>query len=293
METSKQQRITGICLIMVSLLGPGIASSQSAKHTTNNQTNTASVMETQANKETIRKIYAAMNTRNTESLRNSIAEEYTSATGTQGAAGFQEPLAILIKAFPDIHWNIEDLVAEGDKIVVKQKVTGTHANQFQYIAPTGNSIVNDGIAIYTFRQGKVAGSQVYTDRLGFLQQLEVVPTDLAAFANLKYKKEQVEFIDKFIVPAAAKKEFLERVKINRDFIKTLPGFIEDAAYTYTDANNNLVCVTVARWQNKDAVAKAKETVQAEYRKQGFDIAEMMKRLNITLDRGIYTRLEEN
>jgi hypothetical protein len=77
------------------------------------------------------------------------------------------------------------------------------------------------------------------------------------------------------------------MKINRDFIKKLPGFIEDAAYTYQDENDNLICVTVARWRNMDFINKAKEAVQAEYRRENFDMPAMLKRLNISIDRGIY------
>ena len=107
--------------------------------------------------------------------------------------------------------------------------------------------------------------------------------------NKKAQKDQVNFIDKFFVPAAAIKEFKERVTINRVFIKKLPGFIEDAAYEYTDKDGNLIFITVALWQNSEALNKAKEAVQAEYKKEGFDAQAMFKRLGITADRGIYTQ----
>ncbi|OQP58669.1 antibiotic biosynthesis monooxygenase [Niastella populi] len=102
----------------------------------------------------------------------------------------------------------------------------------------------------------------------------------------------MNFIDKFFVPAAAIKEFRERVKINRNFIEKLPGFIEDAAYEYTDNDGNLIFITVAMWQSAEALNKAKEAVQAEYKKEGFDAPAMFKRLGITVDRGIYTRVHE-
>ena len=102
----------------------------------------------------------------------------------------------------------------------------------------------------------------------------------------QYSMQQI-FIDRFIVPQKAIQEFTERVTINRNFIKKLPGFIRDAAYERTDAQGNLVVITVAVWENEEAINKAKEAVQAEYKKQGFNIAEMLERLNITIDRGIY------
>ncbi len=95
------------------------------------------------------------------------------------------------------------------------------------------------------------------------------------------------FIDKFLVPEKAKQEFTERVNINRNFIKKLTGFIEDGAYERTDEHGNLIYITIAVWENEDALKKAKEAVQAEYKKQGFNPAEMFERLNITMDRGTY------
>jgi len=96
-------------------------------------------------------------------------------------------------------------------------------------------------------------------------------------------------IDKLIVPEKAKQEFIERMNINRNFIKQQPGFIGDAVYERSDGQGNLVYVTVAVWQNEDALNNAKEAVQAEYRKQNFNLPEMLKRLNITIDRGIYKK----
>ena len=96
-------------------------------------------------------------------------------------------------------------------------------------------------------------------------------------------------IDKLIVPEKAKQEFIERLDINRNFIKQLPGFIKDAVYERSDGQGSLVYVTIAVWQNEEALKNAKEAVQVEYRKQNFDLQEMLKRLNITIDRGIYKK----
>jgi heme-degrading monooxygenase HmoA len=98
------------------------------------------------------------------------------------------------------------------------------------------------------------------------------------------------FIDRFIVPEKSKPEFYERMAINRNLIKTLPGFIEDTVYERIDEQGNLICVTVAVWASEEAIKKAREVVQAEYKKQGFNLPAMLERLNITLvDRGIYTK----
>ncbi|HEV8285040.1 MAG TPA: hypothetical protein VGQ09_12070 [Chitinophagaceae bacterium] len=111
--------------------------------------------------------------------------------------------------------------------------------------------------------------------------------------NQIFKKTETSeriFIDRFIVPQKAKPEFIERMNINRNFIKNLPGFIEDAVYERSDEQGNLICVTVAVWTSEEAIKKAKEAVQAEYKKEGFNLQEMIERLNITMvERGVYTK----
>lgn len=101
------------------------------------------------------------------------------------------------------------------------------------------------------------------------------------------ENETVCFIDNFFVPAAGVLEFYERMQINRNFIKTLPGFLTDAVYEQRDENGNLTCLTVANWQNARVLEDAKDKVQTEYKRQGFNPAEMMQRLGITMDRGIF------
>lgn len=95
------------------------------------------------------------------------------------------------------------------------------------------------------------------------------------------------FIDKFTIPESAKGEFIARMTINRDFIATLPGFIEDTVYESIDEHGNFLCITIAVWESEDALNKAKEAVQTEYKKQGFNPAEMLERLHIAMDRGVY------
>lgn len=101
------------------------------------------------------------------------------------------------------------------------------------------------------------------------------------------------FIDTFIVPEKSKQEFLERVSINRNFIKHLSGFIKDDAYERTDENGNLIYMTIAIWENEAVLKKAKETVQTQYKKEGFNISEMFERLNIVMERNIYKEAQNH
>ncbi len=117
-------------------------------------------------------------------------------------------------------------------------------------------------------------------------------TDKQTGSNSPSKKStmQVIFIDRFVVPAAARAEFLERAKMNRNFIKDLPGFIEDTAYEEAgDGESHFV--TVAVWQDAESIQNAKKAVTEEYQKEGFNPPEFMKKLNIKLERGLYKRLQ--
>jgi len=113
-------------------------------------------------------------------------------------------------------------------------------------------------------------------------------TPMEALTSSKIETQQF-FIDKFIVPQNAKREFIERMNVNRNFIKNLPGFIEDNVYERTDEHGNLIIVTVAMWENEDAIKNAKGAVQALYQKEGFDMQGFLKRLNIVIDRGQYKK----
>lgn len=247
----------------------------------------------QHNKEVIRKLYEqSLNQRNMSLLRDLIADDFVGARGVKGAAGFEEPVAALIHAFPDIQWKIEELIAEENKVLVRWTWTGTHLGPFQHFAASGKTISNEGMGIFELNDGEVTKLMVYTDRLGFLQSLDAVPIDLTLLANHKSHPDKVIFIDKFAVPIAATKEFNERMRVNRRFVETLPGFIEHAAYTHSNPDGNLICVTTAAWENEQVLEKAKEAVQAEYKRSGFNIVEFLQRLGIKMERGIYEEVKD-
>lgn len=112
-------------------------------------------------------------------------------------------------------------------------------------------------------------------------------------SNNKSSEMKQILIDRFVVPAAAREEFLRRMKINRDFIKNLPGFIEDAAYEQTGGDGSeFNFVTTAVWKNSDSLESAKREVFAFYQKQKFDMPVFLKRLNVKIERAIYRELKD-
>lgn len=240
---------------------------------------------TAQNKQLVQKLFdEVLNKRNFHVLTELVDDNYTGIAGKKGPTAFAEPAQQLINALPDVQWTIMEIIAEGNKVMVKWRVDGTHQGTFNGFATTGNNTSSEGIGIFTIRNGKIFASQILTDRLGFLQQINALPTNLAPNHNA------VQFIDKFLVPQAGIAAFNERMHLNRIFIKTLPGFVKDEAYSYTNTAGDLICITIAEWETLAALDKAKEKVQAEYKKQRFDPTAFFQQHKITADRGIYTKV---
>jgi predicted ester cyclase len=64
--------------------------------------------------------------------------------------------AVLLRAFPDLHVAVEDVIAEGDKLVCRDTVTGTHQGEYRGLPPTGKSVAYNEIFILRFAGGRIA-----------------------------------------------------------------------------------------------------------------------------------------
>ncbi len=82
-------------------------------------------------------------------------------------------------AFPDLHMTIEDMIAEGDRVVVRWTMHGTHTGDIvrlaMHVPATGKQVTVMGITIDRFAGGKVVEIWMNTDTLGFYQQLGLIP----------------------------------------------------------------------------------------------------------------------
>ena len=92
-----------------------------------------------------------------------------------GPAGLRQIVTMLRTAFPDLHQEIEEMVAEGDTVVFRTTMRGTHSGPFMGIAPTGRRVEQQQIHIFRFADGKTVEHRAVRDDLGMLQQLGVVP----------------------------------------------------------------------------------------------------------------------
>ncbi len=94
---------------------------------------------------------------------------------TRGPEGVKEYVGGLRGAASDLTVNVEDQVAEGDKVVTRWIAQGTHDGELMGIAPTGRSATVTGITIQRLQDGRVVEGWTNWDLMGLLQQLGVVP----------------------------------------------------------------------------------------------------------------------
>jgi steroid delta-isomerase-like uncharacterized protein len=93
----------------------------------------------------------------------------------QGREGLKEVLGMMRAAFPDIHWAVEEMVAEGDTVVTRFTWTGTHREPFLGVPATGRSVTVKGVVIDQLADGRMSRSRILMDSLGMMQQLGVIP----------------------------------------------------------------------------------------------------------------------
>ena len=93
----------------------------------------------------------------------------------QGREGLKEIIVMMRAAFPDIHWTLDEMVAEEDTVVSRFTWTGTHRGPFLGIPATGKPVTVKGVVIDHLAEGKMAESRILMDNLSLMQQLGVVP----------------------------------------------------------------------------------------------------------------------
>jgi predicted ester cyclase len=142
-----------------------------------------STAELTTNKATFRRFRDAMNTCDMEFISKTIDElvepDATICTPLPGDATGAEVLkqvwAVLLRAFPDLHLTVEDLIGEEHKVVARIVVTGTHLGEYMGMEPTGKSIAYDEIFIFRFANGRVVETWGVVDVFSQMKQLGVIP----------------------------------------------------------------------------------------------------------------------
>jgi steroid delta-isomerase-like uncharacterized protein len=95
-------------------------------------------------------------------------------TGATGAQALKQVWAMLLRTFPDVHVTLEDVIAEGDKVVARNTVTGTNLGAYMGRPPTGKSVTYNEIFVFRFADGRVAEIWGIADALSQMRQLGVI-----------------------------------------------------------------------------------------------------------------------
>jgi len=137
-------------------------------------------MSTEDNKVLIRRFYEEVfNKRNLGAIDDFYAPDHIDHTLSPGLPvsleGTKQAIATMLEGFADLRITIEDMIAEGDKVVIRFTTHGTQLGTLGGIPPTGEQVAVSTIEITRIAGGKIVEDWGLDDRLGMLQQLGLVP----------------------------------------------------------------------------------------------------------------------
>jgi hypothetical protein len=138
-----------------------------------------STTQATSNKATVRHFCDAMNSGDLKLIAETIDEvvEPDALIRTPlpieatGAQVLKEVFARLHRVFSDLQVTVEDLIAEGDMVVARNSVTGTHQGEYMGLAPTGKSVTYNEIFIFRFVDGRIAETWGVVDGFSQMRQL--------------------------------------------------------------------------------------------------------------------------
>src|SRR5262249_55869509 len=132
-------------------------------------------MSLEENKAIVRRLFEeGLNRGNAAVADELIAGGFTNhniSSGTRGPAEFKSTIAMFRTAFPDVVFTIEDEIAEGDRVVARWVMRGTHLGAFRGVPPTGRSAAVGGIGIFRLEGGKVVERWSQLDSASLIRQL--------------------------------------------------------------------------------------------------------------------------
>ena len=135
-------------------------------------------MSLEKNKALIRSLVEVFNKHNVALMDDYIAPDVVIDHTLRGLDNFKKFETDFIKGFPDYHETIEDIIAEGDKVWVHFKVTGTHTGEWNFfgitLAPTGKKVTYTGVGIWRIVDGKIVERKSVRDMLDFFRQIGII-----------------------------------------------------------------------------------------------------------------------
>jgi predicted ester cyclase len=110
-----------------------------------------------------------------ERFATNVVSHYADGTETRGLKDSKQSNSMFYDAFPDMHWTIDDMIVEGDKVAVRYTWSGTHKGEFMGIPPTNKKVKIWQMSIHRIVGGKLVESWALFDNLSVMQQLGIIP----------------------------------------------------------------------------------------------------------------------
>jgi predicted ester cyclase len=135
----------------------------------------------EASKALVQRLFDVWNTGVLDKINELYAEDYVAdyrpyAPLRRGREGIRDMIRRAHATFPDYHEELEELIVEGDKVVVRLTVTGTQLGSWGPLPPTGKKARFEEILILRIRDGQVVWQHGIADHLNALRQLGALPT---------------------------------------------------------------------------------------------------------------------
>ncbi len=137
-------------------------------------------MSAEANKAAVRRFHEeAVNGRSPDALDelclSDVHVHHPPSPGPTDLATGKQLLVMFLAAFPDVRNTIDEMVAEGDRVVTRGTMRGTHRGELMGMPSTGREVTMGWISFDRFVDGRFAERWVVQDNLGLLQQLGAIP----------------------------------------------------------------------------------------------------------------------
>jgi steroid delta-isomerase-like uncharacterized protein len=144
-------------------------------------------MSIEENKAIVRRYYEEVfNQRKVDLVDEIAVEDYVEhdpfPSQGNGRSDLKARVQAILSAYNPMRFKMEDVVAEGEKVVVRWSQTATHSGNFMGIPPTGRAVTVAGIDIHALRDRRMAEHWHVVDMFGLLQQLGVIPAASGAAA---------------------------------------------------------------------------------------------------------------
>jgi steroid delta-isomerase-like uncharacterized protein len=136
-------------------------------------------MSTEENKNLARRSWEIVNQRNPDLIEEFYPPEFVWHEPDRDVQGYEQAkqfVSSFFEAFPDINISVEDVIGEGDQVVSRYTIRGTHQGETEEFGPPTNKQMElGGITIHRFEEGKIVEEWERYDNLSALQQLGIAP----------------------------------------------------------------------------------------------------------------------